>query len=81
MWFRPTTGALAAVIMVTLSFAAVRSAHAQTSNKNIHRPHHTVHDRRSPCEKDPRCLESLSRAAAYGNMNTPHHPAAHGNNR
>lgn len=74
---RLTTSLVAAGIMATLSIFAACPSLAQAIDRNTHRPKHTTHDRRTPCERDPRCLESLSRAAAYGNLNSPHHPTAH----
>lgn len=71
----------AATTIVTLSILSVQPSHAQSGSKNGHRTHHTGQSRLSPCERDPRCLESLSRASAYGNGYAPHHPAAHRSDR
>ena len=78
---RLTTGRRFAGIVAALTIVAGQPSRAESNNKNTHHTHHAVHDRRSPCERDPRCLESLSRAAAYGNMNAPHHPPAHRSDR
>ena len=74
---RLTTGLLAAGIMILVPIFAGQPSQAETAAKNTHRTHQAVHDRRTPCERDPRCVESLSRAAAYGYLNSPHHPSAH----
>jgi hypothetical protein len=74
-------GMLAAATIVALSIFSVQPSSAQSGSKNAHRTHHTAQSRLSPCERDPRCLESLSRASAYGNGYAPHHPAVHWNDR
>lgn len=74
---RTTIGLLSVAIVAALTIIAGHPSLAESITKNAQRTHHAVHDRRTPCERDPRCLESLSRAAAYGNLNSPHHPSAH----
>jgi hypothetical protein len=76
-----TTGLLAVGIVVVLPIMASQPSRAESTAKNTHRTHHAVHDRKWSCERDPRCLESLSRAAAYGNLNSPHRTSAHRSDR
>lgn len=76
-----TSGLLALGIVVVLPIMAGQPSRAQSAVTNTHRTHHAAHDRKWSCERDPRCLESLSRAAAYGNLNSPHHSSSYRSGR
>lgn len=67
-----TIGLLSAATTMALSIAADPPARAQGVQSKAHHADHAAHRRAPRCEDDPQCVESLSRAAAYGNMNSPH---------
>lgn len=80
MWRRLTSGLLAATAVMALSIFSGQPTFAQDAGKSVHHVQHakrSVHNNVTPCERDLRCSESLSRAAAYGYLNSPRHPAVH----
>lgn len=76
-----TTGLITAGIIALSPIIASQPSRAESIVRSAHRTPHAVHNRGTPCERDPRCSESLSRAAAYGYLKSPHHPSAHRNGR
>jgi hypothetical protein len=77
---RLVSGLLAATAAMALSILSAQPTLAQVAGQKVHHVQHakrSVHNNVTPCEKDLRCSESLSRAAAYGYLNSPRHRPVH----